>query len=72
MDNERINIQGNKSKSKAIPVTSRGGLQGCEMLRIPHCPDNLFTDGNKVVNPTHQLCSTPKKHYFSASGTHFC
>jgi hypothetical protein len=19
-------------------------LQGCEMLRIPHCPDNWFTD----------------------------
>jgi hypothetical protein len=26
--------------SKAIPVTGRGGLQGCEMLRIPHCLDN--------------------------------
>jgi hypothetical protein len=24
---------------KAIPVTGRGGLKGCEMLRIPHCLD---------------------------------
>jgi hypothetical protein len=24
-------------KSKAIPVTDRGGPYGCEMLRIPHC-----------------------------------
>jgi hypothetical protein len=26
-------------KSKARPVTGCGGLQGCEMLRIPHCLD---------------------------------
>jgi hypothetical protein len=29
------------------------------------------TDGGKVVRPTHQPRSTPQKHYFSASGTHF-
>jgi hypothetical protein len=29
-------------------------------------------DGGKVVSPTYQLRSTPQKHYFSASGTHFC
>jgi hypothetical protein len=34
-------------KIKAIPVTGRGGLQGCPL-------------------------SAPQKHYFSASGTHFC
>jgi hypothetical protein len=28
-----------KQKSKAIPVTGRGDLKGCEMLRIPHCLD---------------------------------
>jgi hypothetical protein len=39
-----------KSKSKAIPVTGRGGLQGCEMLRIPHSLENLLTDGGKVVS----------------------
>jgi hypothetical protein len=34
--------------------------------------DNRFTDGGEVVSPTHRLRSTPQKHYFSASGTHFC
>jgi hypothetical protein len=29
--------------SKAIPVTGRGGLQGCEILRIPHCLGNRLT-----------------------------
>jgi hypothetical protein len=43
-----------------------------EMLRIPHCLDNLLTDGGKVVRPTHQPHFTPQKHYFSVSGTHFC
>jgi hypothetical protein len=38
------------SKSKAIPVTGRGGLHGCGMLRIPHFLDNRFTDGGEVVN----------------------
>jgi hypothetical protein len=37
-----------KIKHKAIPVTGDGGLQGCEMLRIPHCPDNRLTDSGKV------------------------
>jgi hypothetical protein len=57
--------------SKAIPVTGRGGLYGCKMLRIPHCLDSQLTDGGKVVSPTHQLYLTPQKH-FSASGIHFC
>jgi hypothetical protein len=35
-----------KGKSKAIPVTGSGGLQGCEMLRISHCLDNQQTDGS--------------------------
>jgi hypothetical protein len=61
-----------KIKGKAIPVTGCGGLWGCDMLRIPHCLDNRLTDGGKVVSPTHWPHSTPQKHYFSASGTHFC
>jgi hypothetical protein len=40
-----------KIKSKAIPVTGRGGLWGCEMLRIPHCLDNRLINGGKVVSP---------------------
>jgi hypothetical protein len=42
------------------------------MLRIPYCLDTLLTDGGKAVSLTHRQRSTPQKHYFSASGTHFC
>jgi hypothetical protein len=34
--------------------------------------DNQLTDGSKFVSLTHRLRSTPQKHYFSISGTHFC
>jgi hypothetical protein len=34
--------------SKAIPVTGRRGLKGCEMLRIPHCQDNRLIDVGEV------------------------
>jgi hypothetical protein len=61
-----------KRKSKATPVTGCGDLQCCEMLRIPHCLDNQLTDGGKVASPTHRPCYTLQKHYYSASGTHFC
>jgi hypothetical protein len=42
------------------------------MLMIPHCLDNRLTDGCKVVSRTHRPHFTLQKHYFSASGTHFC
>jgi hypothetical protein len=58
-------------KSKAIPETGRGGLQGCEMLRIPHCLENRLTDGGKFVSLKQRPRSTPQKHYFFHSGTHF-
>jgi hypothetical protein len=58
--------------SKAIPVAGLGDLYGCEMLRVPHCLDNWLADGGKVVNLTHRSHFIPQKHYFSASGTHFC
>jgi hypothetical protein len=62
-----------KKKNKAILATGRGGLYGCEMLRIPHCLGNGHTDGGKVVSPTHRPHFTPEKHYyFYVSGTHFC
>jgi hypothetical protein len=39
---------------KAIPVTARGGLQGCEMLRIPHFLDNrLSTPQNPYKSNRH-------------------
>jgi hypothetical protein len=39
---------------KAISVTGCGGLQGCDMLRIPHCLENLLTDGGKFVSHMHR------------------
>jgi hypothetical protein len=57
------------SKTRAVPVRRHGGLQACEMLRIPNCLNNQLTDGGKVVSPWHRPRSTPQEHYFSASGT---
>jgi hypothetical protein len=34
-----------KKKGKAIPVTDRGGPQGCERSRLPHFLGNWLTDG---------------------------
>jgi hypothetical protein len=31
-----------------MPVTGRGGLKGCEMLKISDCLDNRLTDGGKI------------------------
>jgi hypothetical protein len=42
------------------------------MLRIPNCIDSRLTDVGKIVIPTHRPRSTPQKHNFSSSGTHFC
>jgi hypothetical protein len=53
-----------KKKSIVIPVTGRGGPQGREMLRIPHCLDNRLIDGGKVVSPTHRPHFTAQKHFF--------
>jgi hypothetical protein len=47
-------------ESKAISVTDRGGLRGCEMLRIPHCVDNQFGDGGEV-SLKHRPRSTHQK-----------
>jgi hypothetical protein len=35
-------------KRKAIPVTGRGGPQGCETSRLPHFLYNRLTDGAVV------------------------
>jgi hypothetical protein len=37
----------NAKKSIAIPVTGHGGIQHCEMSRIPNCLDNQFIDGTQ-------------------------
>jgi hypothetical protein len=48
-------------KGKAVPVTGRGGPQGCEMLRFPHSLDldNRLTDGGEA-SLTHRLPLTPR------------
>jgi hypothetical protein len=67
-----INIYIYIIKSKAILITGRGALWGCEILSTSHCLDNRLTGGGKIVSLTDRPRSTPQKHYFSASGTHFC
>jgi hypothetical protein len=56
---------------KIIPVRGRGGLYGCQMLRITYCLENRLIDGGNVVSPTHWPRSTPQKYYSSVSGIHF-
>jgi hypothetical protein len=55
-------------EGKAIPVTGRGGPEGCEMSRLPHFLDIRLTDGGEVVSLMHQPSSTLRK----IPGTHFC
>jgi hypothetical protein len=55
---------GKKLKSEAIAVTGCEGLQGFEMMKIPHCLDSRLTDDGKVVSPKHRPRSIPQKHYF--------
>jgi hypothetical protein len=53
---DSIHIQGTSYPDRCVLLYSLSD-------RIPHCLDNRLTDGGR---------STPQKHYFSASGTHFC
>jgi hypothetical protein len=55
-----------------MSVTGRGGVHGCEMLRMSHFLNNRLTHGGNIVSPTQRPRSTPLKHYFSAFGAHFC
>jgi hypothetical protein len=48
-------------KSKAIPVTGPGGLEGCETSRLPHFLDNRLTDGGEVYSSTCRPPFTPQK-----------
>jgi hypothetical protein len=49
-----------KKKTKAIRITGLGGLECCEMLRVPHCLDNRLIDGGKYVILTHPPHFTPQ------------
>jgi hypothetical protein len=44
-----------------MPVTGRGGAQGCETSRLPHFLDSRLTDGGEVVSLTRRPPFTPKK-----------
>jgi hypothetical protein len=52
-------------KGKAIPVTGRGGLKGCEMSRIQQyiyiCIYNRLKDGGEVVSLTRQPRFVPQE-----------
>jgi hypothetical protein len=58
----------NDKKSNAIPVTGRGGQDGCELLRLPQFPDNQLTDEGEVVSLTRRPPFTLRK----IPGTRFC
>jgi hypothetical protein len=49
MRSEKIEVYIYKEKSKAIPLVDRGGLQGYEMLRIPHCLDQRLTVNCEIL-----------------------
>jgi hypothetical protein len=67
--NDRCNIMNSyKKKSKAIPVTGRGGPYGCETSRLSHFLDTRLTDRGEVVNLMRRQPFTPRK----ILGTHFC
>jgi hypothetical protein len=48
-------------KGKAIPVTGRGGLKGCETSRLPDLLDNQITGGSGVVSLMRQQPFTPQE-----------
>jgi hypothetical protein len=52
-----------KKKGKATPVTGRAGLEGCEMLRIPHCLEYWLIDGSEVIRLTSRQRFTPSRRF---------
>jgi hypothetical protein len=64
MSASRINTRCN------IVVTGRGGLWGCEMLSIPHCPEYRLTYNSVVVSLTRRPRSTHQYNFLiSAKGS---
>jgi hypothetical protein len=56
-----------KLRSEAIPAVEHGGLEYCEMLRIPQCVHNRLTDGGEVVSLEHRPHSTPQTYFLLLS-----
>jgi hypothetical protein len=53
-------------RGKGIPVTGRGGLEGCETSRLPHFVDNRLTDGGEVVSLTRRPpCTSLRDSWYS-------
>jgi hypothetical protein len=50
-----------KGRGKAIPVTGRGGPQGCMTSRLPHFLNNWLRDGSEVVSLTRWPPFTPQE-----------
>jgi hypothetical protein len=48
--------------SQALPVTGRGGLYVCVLLRIARCLDSRLTDNAELTNLTHRPRSARHKH----------
>jgi hypothetical protein len=46
---------------RAIPVTGRGGPQGCETSRLPRFLDNPLADDGKVISLTLRPACTSRK-----------
>jgi hypothetical protein len=53
-----------KKKSKALPVTGRGDIWGCEMLRIPQCLESRLTDCGEVFSLTHRPRFSSRKIFW--------
>jgi hypothetical protein len=47
---------------KAIPVTGRGRLLGCEASKLPHFPDCRLKDGGEDVNLKRRQPSPPLQY----------
>jgi hypothetical protein len=53
-------------KGKAVPVTGREGLEGCERSRLPHLlDDNRLTDGGEVSLTRRPLFTTQESSWYS-------
>jgi hypothetical protein len=57
---------------KATSLSCRGGLKGCEILRIPQRQDDRLTGGGEVISLTRRPRSTPQQHFVSVSDIHLC
>jgi hypothetical protein len=60
------------TRIRAIPVTGRGCLQVCEMLRNTNCVDNELIDGGKLSALRTGCALLPRNIIYSASSSRLC